>query len=65
MNKLRSVPASHPAPLPTVRAAPSGRSPTAARLAYYSTPDPLSGCHIWHGPSVNGGYGLIRYGGQH
>ena len=19
------------------------------RLAYYSTPDPLSGCHIWHG----------------
>jgi hypothetical protein len=34
------------------------------RLAYYSTPDPLSGCHIWHGPSVNGGYGHIRYHGQ-
>src|SRR5215475_1214046 len=36
----------------------------AERLAYYSTPDPLSGCHIWHGPSVNGGYGMIRYHGQ-
>ena len=34
------------------------------RLAYYSTPDPLSGCHIWHGPSVNGGYGHIRYHGK-
>jgi hypothetical protein len=31
------------------------------RLAYYSTPDPLSGCHIWHGPRVNGGYGHIRF----
>jgi len=34
------------------------------RLDYYSTPDPLSGCHIWHGPSVNGGYGHLRYHGQ-
>jgi hypothetical protein len=34
------------------------------RLDYYSEPDPLSGCHIWHGPSVNGGYGLIRYHGE-
>jgi HNH endonuclease len=36
----------------------------AQRLAYYSTRDPLSGCHVWHGPSVNGGYGHIRYHGQ-
>ena len=36
----------------------------AQRLAYYSKPDPLSGCHIWHGPSINGGYGHIRYHGQ-
>jgi hypothetical protein len=36
----------------------------AERLAYYSTPDPLSGCHIWHGPSINGGHGHIRYHGQ-
>lgn len=35
------------------------------RLAYYSKPDPLSGCHIWHGPSVNGGYGHIRFGGYY
>ena len=34
------------------------------RLDYYSTPDRLSGCHIWHGPSVNGGYGHLRYHGQ-
>jgi HNH endonuclease len=32
----------------------------AERIAYYSTPDPLSGCHIWHG-FLKGGYGYLRY----
>jgi len=32
----------------------------AERIAYYSRPDPLSGCHIWHG-SLRDGYGYLRY----
>jgi hypothetical protein len=32
----------------------------AERIAYYSKPDPLSDCHIWHGPLQNG-YGGLRY----
>jgi len=35
----------------------------AERIAYYSKPDPLSGCHIWHG-SFNQGYGNLRFGGR-
>lgn len=30
----------------------------AERIAYYSKPDPLSGCHIWHGP-LKAGYGRL------
>ena len=30
----------------------------AERIAYYSKPDPLSGCHIWHGP-LKSGYGRL------
>jgi len=30
----------------------------AERIAYYSKPDPLSGCHIWQGP-LRGGYGHL------
>jgi HNH endonuclease len=30
----------------------------AERIAYYSKPDPLSGCHIWHGP-LKFGYGRL------
>jgi HNH endonuclease len=32
----------------------------AERLAYYTRPDPLSGCHIWQGRLANG-YGLLYY----
>jgi hypothetical protein len=32
----------------------------AERLAYYSKPDPLSGCHIWHG-YLKGGYGCLYF----
>ena len=32
----------------------------AERIAYYSKPDPLSGCHIWHGP-LRWGYGRLVY----
>ena len=30
----------------------------AERIAYYSRPDPLSGCHIWQG-YLKGGYGCL------
>ena len=33
------------------------------RLAYYSTPDPLSGCHIWRA-NLKDGYGCLRLGGK-
>jgi hypothetical protein len=36
----------------------------AERLAYYSTPDPLSGCHIWHGAITRDGYGELQHGGK-
>jgi hypothetical protein len=36
----------------------------AVRLAYYSTPDPLSGCHIWHGAITRDGYGELQYDGK-
>jgi len=39
-------------------------SSLAERIAYYSAPDPLSGCHIWHGPSKSGGYGCLHYQGR-
>jgi hypothetical protein len=32
----------------------------AERLAYYTRPDPLSGCHIWQG-RLSQGYGLLYY----
>jgi HNH endonuclease len=32
----------------------------AQRIAYYSKPDPLSGCHIWHG-FLKLGYGRIHF----
>jgi hypothetical protein len=35
----------------------------AERLAYYTKPDPLSGCHIWQGRLANG-YGLLYYNGR-
>jgi hypothetical protein len=37
--------------------------PLAERLAYYTQPDPLSGCHIWQG-FTSGGYGRLNYKGQ-
>jgi hypothetical protein len=36
----------------------------AERLAYYSKPEPLTGCYIWLGAVVNG-YGCLRYRGGH
>jgi len=33
----------------------------AQRLAHYSKPDPLSGCHIWHG-FLKEGYGRLYFG---
>jgi hypothetical protein len=35
----------------------------AQRVAYYSRPDPLSGCHIWDG-ALRRGYGSLRYQGR-
>jgi hypothetical protein len=35
----------------------------AKRIAYYSNPDPLSGCHIWQG-FTSGGYGRLNYRGR-
>ena len=32
----------------------------AERLAYYTRPDPLSGCHIWQG-RLSQGYGLLYH----
>jgi hypothetical protein len=32
----------------------------AERIAYYSKPDPLSGCRIWHG-YLEGGYGCLYF----
>jgi hypothetical protein len=36
----------------------------ADRIAYYSKPEPLTGCHVWHGALLNG-YGILRYQGRH
>jgi hypothetical protein len=36
----------------------------AERLAYYSKSEPLTGCQIWRGATVNG-YGSLRYQGGH
>jgi HNH endonuclease len=33
------------------------------RLAYYSRPDPLSGCHIWQA-NLKDGYGCLRFGNK-
>jgi HNH endonuclease len=33
------------------------------RLTHYTEPDPLSGCHIWHGP-LKQGYGWLQYQGR-
>jgi hypothetical protein len=35
----------------------------AERIAFYSKPEPLTGCHIWHGSLLNG-YGNLRYQGR-
>ena len=37
----------------------------AERIAYYSKPEPLTGCHIWHGAGHAHGYGCLRYQGRH
>ena len=34
------------------------------RIAYYTKPEPLTGCHIWHGPLKPGGYGWLQYHGR-
>lgn len=34
------------------------------RIAYYTKPEPLTGCHIWHGPLKPGGYGCLQYQGR-
>jgi hypothetical protein len=36
----------------------------AERIAYYSKPEPLTGCHIWRGALANG-YGYLRYQGRY
>jgi hypothetical protein len=35
--------------------------PPEQRIAYYTKPDPLSGCHIWHGYLTASGYGRVHY----
>src|SRR5690349_2879354 len=35
----------------------------AQRVAHYSRPDPLGGCHIWDG-ALRRGYGTLRYRGR-
>src|SRR5438445_9786749 len=37
----------------------------AQRLAYYSKPEPLTGCHIWQGHDNGDGYGCLRYQGRY
>jgi hypothetical protein len=37
----------------------------AERLAYYSKPEPLTRCHIWHGAADRDGYGCLRYQGRY
>jgi len=37
--------------------------PLARRIAYYTKPDPLSGCHIWQG-FTSCGYGRLNYKGR-
>ncbi len=36
----------------------------AERIAYYSKPELLTGCHIWRGALLHG-YGILRYQGRH
>ena len=36
----------------------------APRLAYYTRPDPVSGCHIWHGVVNDAGYGTLGLKGR-
>jgi hypothetical protein len=36
----------------------------AQRLAHYSRPDPVSGCHIWHGAANDAGYGTLTLKGR-
>jgi HNH endonuclease len=46
-----------------IRRSPRSCDPTwsaAQRIAHYSKPDPLSGCHIWHGLLILG-YGRIHF----
>ena len=35
----------------------------ADRIAYYSKPEPLTGCHIWQVALLHG-YGILRYRGR-
>jgi HNH endonuclease len=35
----------------------------AERITYYTSPEPLTGCHIWHGP-LKRGYGRLQYLGR-
>ena len=47
-----------------IRSSPRSCDPTwsaAQRIAHYSKPDPLSGCHIWRG-FVRRGYGRLNFG---
>jgi len=36
----------------------------AERIAYDSKPEPLTGCHIWHGHLAASGYGRTHYQGR-
>src|SRR5882724_4817142 len=36
----------------------------AERIAYYSKPEALTGCHIWNGRLRPNGYGDLRYEGR-
>lgn len=39
-------------------------APTAERLERMSIPEPTSGCTLWLGHAVNGGYGMVRHDGR-
>ncbi len=54
--------------VPSIRTKRNYCHPTwslAERLAYYSKPEPLTGCHLWHGANHGHGYGCLRYQGRH
>jgi hypothetical protein len=60
MSKKRTRNGRPKRPLPYCEPTWSGEQ----RIAHYSKPDPLGGCHIWHGSITASGYGRLRYDGR-